>query len=275
MLQDIPSQIAPVYADSYWYRGVIPIEVAEDILGDLSDVAKFYFGDKRSCVTYCISESRVRRALDALHLDVYADRLPCQEFNSLLCVADKLKSWKLEKAVMERITHKEMMADFEGRAIDERLLTLLSHAKPVKWGLFHHLHTASYVRGRVALVGDSAHASLPLQAAGAAQGLEDAYVLGTLIAEAHHGNKTRQSSSSRIRAALVGYDRVRRPRAQKQLESAAEMADFSFFQQPETGSDVTKMWPRMQKGRFDWLWLHDLEKDTRDAKHDLDGIDGE
>jgi 2-polyprenyl-6-methoxyphenol hydroxylase-like FAD-dependent oxidoreductase len=54
-----PSQAEPVYADSYCYRGVIPIAEAEEILGDLTDVAKFYFGDKRSCVTYRISGGAV------------------------------------------------------------------------------------------------------------------------------------------------------------------------------------------------------------------------
>lgn len=54
-----PSQAEPVYADSYCYRGVIPIEEAEEILGDLTDVAKFYFGDRRSCVTYRISGGAV------------------------------------------------------------------------------------------------------------------------------------------------------------------------------------------------------------------------
>jgi 2-polyprenyl-6-methoxyphenol hydroxylase-like FAD-dependent oxidoreductase len=55
-----PSQVEPVYADSYCYRAVIPIAEAEDILGDLTDVAKFYFGDKRSGVTYRISGGDVR-----------------------------------------------------------------------------------------------------------------------------------------------------------------------------------------------------------------------
>lgn len=54
-----PSQVEPLYADSYCYRGVIPIAEAESILGDLTDVAKFYFGDKRSCVTYRISGGSV------------------------------------------------------------------------------------------------------------------------------------------------------------------------------------------------------------------------
>ena len=55
-----PDQAAPVYADSYCYRGVIPMTEAKEILGDLTDVAKFYFGNKRSGVTYRISGGDVR-----------------------------------------------------------------------------------------------------------------------------------------------------------------------------------------------------------------------
>lgn len=54
-----PSQVAPVYAGAYCYRGVIPIEEAYEILGDLTDVAKTYYGKKRGAVTYRISEGRV------------------------------------------------------------------------------------------------------------------------------------------------------------------------------------------------------------------------
>lgn len=54
-----PAQVDPLYADSYCYRGVIPMAEAVDILGDLTDVAKMYMGDKRSCVTYRISGGAV------------------------------------------------------------------------------------------------------------------------------------------------------------------------------------------------------------------------
>lgn len=50
-----PGQVAPVYAGAYCYRAVIPMSEAYEILGDLTDVAKFYFGHKRSAVTYRIS----------------------------------------------------------------------------------------------------------------------------------------------------------------------------------------------------------------------------
>lgn len=55
-----PTEVEPVYADAYCYRAVIPMQQAEEILRDLTDVAKFYFGYKRSAVTYRISGGEVR-----------------------------------------------------------------------------------------------------------------------------------------------------------------------------------------------------------------------
>jgi salicylate hydroxylase len=64
-----PNEVNPVYADAYCYRGVIPIQQAKKILGDLTDVAKFYFGNKRSAVTYRISGGEVSwRMPSASHL---------------------------------------------------------------------------------------------------------------------------------------------------------------------------------------------------------------
>ncbi|KAL4801090.1 hypothetical protein BDV19DRAFT_384106 [Aspergillus venezuelensis] len=77
------------------------------------------------------------------------------------------------------------MADFAGPSINERFRRLLRRAMPIKWGLFHHRHTATYYRDRVVLLGDSAHASLPFQAAGAGQGLEDALVLSNILYHQH------------------------------------------------------------------------------------------
>jgi salicylate hydroxylase len=54
-----PSQVDPVYADAYCYRGVIPMSEAKEILGSLTDVARFYFGHRRCAVTYRISGGKV------------------------------------------------------------------------------------------------------------------------------------------------------------------------------------------------------------------------
>ncbi|KAJ5301397.1 hypothetical protein PENANT_c023G02832 [Penicillium antarcticum] len=239
-----PAQVEPVYADSYCYRGVIPIAEAKDIFGDLTDVAKMYIGDKRCVVTYLISGG--------------------EEFNFLLCVADD-KPWKLKNTVTEKVTHEGMMADFEGLGADDRFLQLLRKAQPIKWGFFHHRYTSTYHRDRVVLVGDSAHASLPFQAAGAGQGLEDALVLSNVIAEIFKTPEKGAPLGAYIRAGFAAHDSVRRPRAQKQLERAYEMSLMIHFNHPETGSDMTKILSKLQQGWFDWIWFHDLDADVQSA----------
>lgn len=195
-----------------------------------------------------------------------------KEFNFLLCVSDTKGGWKLHDAVTEKITHEAMMADFEGPGVDDRFRQLLSKAQPVKWGLFHHPHTSTYYRNCTVLLGDSAHASLPFQAAGAAQGLEDALVLSNVFERLARSSETGTSMVSQIHAGLAAYDSVRRPRAQKQLEQAAEVARMIFFQHEEAGACMEKILPRLQQGRFDWLWFHDIEGDLHEAMVQMDDI---
>jgi 2-polyprenyl-6-methoxyphenol hydroxylase-like FAD-dependent oxidoreductase len=61
----------------------------------------------------------------------------------------------------------------------------------------------TYVRGRLLLLGDAAHAMTPDLGQGACQALEDAVVLGAVL-----------PVGADIDAALVHYDALRRPRAQ-------------------------------------------------------------
>ncbi|KAL4957460.1 salicylate hydroxylase [Aspergillus filifer] len=247
-----PSQVDPVYASSYCYRGVIPTSEAEDIFGDLTAVAKMYLGDKRCCVTYLISEGK--------------------EFNFLLCVSDP-KPWELAKAVRVKVAPETMMADFADPSIDERFRRLLRKAMPIKWGLFHHRHTSTYYRDRVVLLGDSAHASLPFQAAGAGQGLEDALILSNVLASIYHApGRNEEAVGPYLDAGFKGYDAVRRPRAQRQLERAYEMAQMLYHQHPETGSDMYKVLEKLQRGWFEWIWFHDLEGDIKEATRGVDEI---
>ncbi|MEK8105489.1 FAD-dependent monooxygenase [Micromonospora sp. M12] len=59
----------------------------------------------------------------------------------------------------------------------------------------------SYVRGRVALLGDAAHPMTPNLGQGAGQAIEDAVVLGAVCAGGAEG----------VPAALAAYDEQRRP----------------------------------------------------------------
>ncbi|GGV22894.1 FAD-dependent oxidoreductase [Actinomadura cremea] len=85
----------------------------------------------------------------------------------------------------------------------------------------HHLPGGleSYVRGRVVMVGDAAHAALPTMGQGAATALEDGVCVGRLIgAPAAHGRD--------LGRAMAEFDAVRRPRCRAIARRAEHMARF-------------------------------------------------
>lgn len=117
----------------------------------------------------------------------------------------------------------------------------------------------------MALLGNSAHASLPYQATGAAQGLEDALALLNVLAEIAQASGNSINTRELIVAGLYSHGAVRRLRAQKQLEQAAEVSRTMFLKHEEGGDDMSKILPRLQQGRFEWLWFHDIQGDVDEA----------
>ncbi|KAF4991687.1 hypothetical protein FGRMN_7660 [Fusarium graminum] len=73
---EVSSPIAPLYAGAYCYHAGFPLAEAYEILGNLTVVAKFYFGHKRMAITCRVTEGL--------------------ESNRLFSVADGLDGWKLE-----------------------------------------------------------------------------------------------------------------------------------------------------------------------------------
>ncbi|CAN9155267.1 unnamed protein product [Alternaria alternata] len=125
--------------------------------------------------------------------------------------------WVIEKKSMtETTTHEAMMAEFKGKNMDPGSMLILAKYRPVKWGLIHHWRTSTYYQGRPVLLGNAAHASMPFQAVGAAQGVEDALVLMEVLAKVAETHESFGDTDAHMNAGLEPYDAVRRSRAQHQ-----------------------------------------------------------
>lgn len=243
-----PQHVESHYTHKYLYRTVLPVEVAKEVLGDLVTDAKMFMSRDSNLSTYPISKGKL--------------------VNVVAFKRDST-SWRHESNTQE-VERKDMVEDFTSVKVDDRLLRLLELTKPTRWAIFDHPNTPTYYNSLICLLGDVAHASAPHQAAGAGQGLEDALILahalGTLYNTASPSmldtaspNRTRA-----IQAAYHAYDEIRRPRAQKQVQTARECGEVYNLRDPETGAALTiEEALKDLNGRFEWLWKHDLEADVR------------
>jgi salicylate hydroxylase len=107
------------------------------------------------------------------------------------------ESWTAEGEISD------ILREFE--QWDQRLRQLIASAtQATRWALFDRAPLEHWTAGRVALLGDAAHAMLPFLAQGAAQGFEDAVALADCL---------KSAEPQTVEAALKRYEDLRRPRA--------------------------------------------------------------
>lgn len=97
----------------------------------------------------------------------------------------------------------------------QKLLTKITGC--LKWALVDLpmlSHWVSPISGKVALIGDAAHAMLPHLAQGAAQAMEDSACLGVLFSQVQ--------SKDEIPHLLRLYEKIRKPRAERFQKGSAE-----------------------------------------------------
>ncbi|MDT0345901.1 FAD-dependent oxidoreductase [Streptomyces litchfieldiae] len=94
-----------------------------------------------------------------------------------------------------------------------RLLAAVPENAVLRHDIYDLPPLPGYTRGRVALLGDAAHAMTPALGQGACQALEDAVTLAVCLA-----------ATSDMGAALADYDRRRRPRTQAVVRRSARLA---------------------------------------------------
>ena len=111
---------------------------------------------------------------------------------------------------------KQMLAVFGDYCpMIQRMLDLVPEGEVCEWKLRVHQPLPTWVVNSTALVGDACHPTLPHLAQGAAAAIEDAAVLGVVLA------KIPDASSKNINKALRIYEQVRKARAETLVGIAA------------------------------------------------------
>jgi salicylate hydroxylase len=224
--QQLAGAEEPEFSGTVVYRSVVPREQALDL--HPHHINYYWLGPYRHGVSYWISGG---------------------ELLAVNCAAQHAEwareSWTLEAPAEEALEY------FDGwdEGLRERIRrcgTMLRGAVFVRRPLEHW----SY--GRVTLVGDAAHAMEPFQAQGAAQAVEDAYVLAECLA----------TGADDPVAALRRYEVIRMNRAAN-LQTSSHAAAESFYlpdgeQQRRRDAAYATLLETLPFGTRQPIWEHDV-----------------
>ncbi len=215
----VPGHKQAKYTGLTAYRATLPAEQVDD---DLLTRTGLWLGPNAHLVHYPIRAGR--------------------EFNLVALVPEK---WTEEgwSATADRAA---LLGHFANWA--PGVLSLLE--KPdtwLKWSLCGVDANGPWSDGKIALLGDAAHAMLPFAAQGAAMAIEDAAVLAHLF----------PPSATDVPAVLKAYETARRKRVKKVQETAAENGRIYHLSGPlAIGRDMVMklMPPDRLSARLDWIY---------------------
>ena len=157
--------------------------------------------------------------------------------------------WQVESWSV-RGTTEECLRDFTGWHDDIQTM-IRTIDIPYKWALMHRPPLPQWSMGRVSLLGDACHSTLPFLAQGAVMAIEDGLVLARALEAADDPAE-----------ALTRYENARRARTTRMVEGAN--ANTKRFHNPELASVegarayVDREWTEAKvKERYEWLFTYD------------------
>lgn len=149
-------------------------------------------------------------------------------------------------------TVEECLDDFKGWHEDVQTMIKLS-PQLLKWALMQRDPIPQWTQGRISLLGDAAHATLPFLAQGAVHSIEDGTVLARCLESV---------AAEDLPAALLRYEHARIERTSKMVRGAT--ANTVRFHSPELATEASaEKYLQSEWGadpifeRYDWLYSYD------------------
>ncbi|WOA30165.1 alpha/beta hydrolase fold domain-containing protein [Alloalcanivorax xenomutans] len=220
------------FSNILMWRALIPAERLKEV--DLPERGNYWFGPGRTLITYWIRPQNLYSILASV---------PSGEV--------RRESWSEDGDIEEL---RASFSDLEPRAqammdqIDSAFIT----------GMFYRDPIERWTDGRVSLMGDAAHPMVPFLAQGACQGMEDAWVLATML-ERHRDNPA---------AGLTEYEQRRRPRTTRVQSGARAMVKMVHESDSERIKARNGRWKGMQhidpmsEATWSFVWEYNVLKEV-------------
>jgi salicylate hydroxylase len=220
---------APKYSGCYGWRGVIPTDRLPEHLR--APIGVNWIGPGRHVVQYPLRRGELTNFVGIVEGEGW-----------------QVESWTQKGTVAD------CLKDFAGW--HEDIQTMIKAIEVhYKWAFMVREPLQKWSLGRVTLLGDAAHPTLPFLAQGAAMALEDGYVLARAL-DAHRDN---------VDAALAGYEKARVERCSAIVRGSNENA--SRFHNPKLADAdgaaqyIEEQWaPEKVRQRYEWLFEYRVDE---------------
>jgi len=158
--------------------------------------------------------------------------------------------WQVESWTVAGTTA-ELAHDFRGWHPDVHAIVRKLDV-PFKWALMVRGPMNSWTNGRITLLGDACHPTLPFLGQGAVMAIEDAYVVAACL----------QKYFSDPAAAFARYEQARRDRTamvvRKSHENRKQAFSPALASEDEVSESVARDWQQVRRQeRLDWLYAYD------------------
>jgi salicylate hydroxylase len=158
--------------------------------------------------------------------------------------------WQAESWTIEG-SKGELASDFRGWHADVHTL-IAGLDTPYKWALMVRGPMARWTQGRITLLGDACHPTLPFLGQGAVMAIEDAYVVAACLAKYLAEPDT----------AFARYEDIRRERTaavvRKAHENRAQIFSPELADEGAVAISVAREWQQVRlRERLDWLYTYD------------------